>query len=120
MEVIEAFPGLDELASEDVDIAFFAKMDFTGALLKAVAGIKDESPPVLLNVHRYFKSTETNAIWIAKGHMIFCKNPSDHNWVDVSDAWETADELNACADIEEIDFNRFMQQSKGNLPPCFV
>lgn len=120
MDVIGEFPALAELSSEDVDIAFFAKMDFTVAIVKAIAGVEKEQNPLILPVkpHRYFKSDETKGLWIYNNDRIYFKYPDNMEWEDATEIWVNIDSLIKCSDIVEITDSNFYDLTKGQkMPP---
>jgi hypothetical protein len=114
MEVINDFPNLDALASEDVDTAFFTKMDLSISLLKAIAGVKEEqaNPPTLLETPlktRYFYSVNTESLYVSDGKTIYCKI-KDSTWVNVSDVFGDWEILSSCADIVSLSWSEYVKK----------
>lgn len=123
MEVINDFPYLDKLTSENQDIAFFAKMDLTGALLKAVAEAQEDikyPPKIVTNKiqsplpnNKYFFSVQHETLFVADEDTIWCKEPGIKAWENVTEIYDNWHELYKCKDVIHIDYTAYLDKLGG-------
>lgn len=122
MDVLANFDGLNDLAHKDEDIAFFAKMDLTVALTKAVAEVKEKQDNPLVAIpkeqpipdNKYFLSTTHGGLYVANETSIFCKEKGSSEWLDVSKVWDNWEELYDCGDIIYLTWPDYISRLAGN------